>query len=342
MANVAIVVTNACSPDPRVERHAKWLSELGHNVIIHAWDRKKLHPTQETKNGYQIFRHGPVLSEKNNLFQIWNSKKKFLANLKINADLIVLNDSDTYGVKFNCKMILDMHDLSHSWPLMKGNSILHRIASNLMLRRCKKLLHKSDLILTSSPGITKWIKSLGYNSHTVMNYRTTVSSTNTRNKKAVGYFGRIRNTESIQKLIFAADKVDFKVILAGNGQCVEEILSDFPNVDYRGGFNEEDLDILMKEISVMYAMYPPNHLNIKQGAIAVKMLDAAAYGICSVVSMDTPMAIFGEENEICLSADFYDVDDIADAIKKASQISVKKQFKEDRDVFVELIESLEF
>ena len=43
MARIALVVTNACAPDPRVERHARWLSEIGHDVEIHAWDRQHNH-----------------------------------------------------------------------------------------------------------------------------------------------------------------------------------------------------------------------------------------------------------------------------------------------------------
>ena len=57
MAHVAMVVTNSCSPDPRVERHASWLGEMGHNVEIHAWDREGSNLQNETKNGYKIIRH---------------------------------------------------------------------------------------------------------------------------------------------------------------------------------------------------------------------------------------------------------------------------------------------
>ena len=41
MANVAMVVTNACDPDPRVMQSAKWLTEHGHKVTIHAYDRQQ-------------------------------------------------------------------------------------------------------------------------------------------------------------------------------------------------------------------------------------------------------------------------------------------------------------
>ena len=43
MAHIAMVVTNACSPDPRVLRHAGWLVDLGHEVTVHAYDRKEEH-----------------------------------------------------------------------------------------------------------------------------------------------------------------------------------------------------------------------------------------------------------------------------------------------------------
>ena len=39
MVRIAMVVTNGCSPDPRVERHARWLVDEGHEVPIFAWDR---------------------------------------------------------------------------------------------------------------------------------------------------------------------------------------------------------------------------------------------------------------------------------------------------------------
>ena len=40
MTRICLVVTNGCAPDPRVERHARWLVELGHDVTIFAWDRE--------------------------------------------------------------------------------------------------------------------------------------------------------------------------------------------------------------------------------------------------------------------------------------------------------------
>ena len=57
MAHVAMVVTNSCAPDPRVERHALWLTEMGHEVEIHAWDRECNNQENEIKLGYKIIIH---------------------------------------------------------------------------------------------------------------------------------------------------------------------------------------------------------------------------------------------------------------------------------------------
>ena len=102
--------------------------------------------------------------------------------------------------------------------------------------------------------------------------------------KRFGYIGRIREIDSISMMIQAAKKIDFKVIIAGDGIDAKLVEEKFPDIDYRGPFTEKELSDLIGEISVMYAMYDSDRLNIKSGAIPTKMLDAAAHGIPSVVS----------------------------------------------------------
>ncbi|MBS74074.1 MAG: hypothetical protein CMA91_07515, partial [Euryarchaeota archaeon] len=64
-----MVVTNSCSPDPRVQRHARWLCELGHDVEIFAWDRFGLYPELEIKEGYKIIRKGPYITKNSSNYQ---------------------------------------------------------------------------------------------------------------------------------------------------------------------------------------------------------------------------------------------------------------------------------
>ncbi|MGY8699406.1 MAG: hypothetical protein ACKVHC_06875, partial [Candidatus Poseidoniales archaeon] len=57
MASIAMVVTNACSPDPRVLRHAAWLAHEGHDITIHAYDRQEQYPMSESHKGVRIMRY---------------------------------------------------------------------------------------------------------------------------------------------------------------------------------------------------------------------------------------------------------------------------------------------
>ena len=57
MANVAMVVTNACDPDPRVMNSARWLFEAGHNVTIHAYDRQHTSKPESFMEGVTIKRY---------------------------------------------------------------------------------------------------------------------------------------------------------------------------------------------------------------------------------------------------------------------------------------------
>ena len=41
MPDVAMIVSNPCNPDPRVEKEALSLQNSGFNVIIHAFDRQE-------------------------------------------------------------------------------------------------------------------------------------------------------------------------------------------------------------------------------------------------------------------------------------------------------------
>ena len=78
MAKIAMVVTNACAPDPRVERHARWLVEDGHQVEILAWDRMADRPANEVLNGYSIKRHSFGKDTGGSSFKTWRTKSKFI------------------------------------------------------------------------------------------------------------------------------------------------------------------------------------------------------------------------------------------------------------------------
>ena len=339
MAHVAMVVTNSCAPDPRVERHASWLAEMGHNVEIHAWDREFEHPKNEKKSGYKIIRYRIGKKPTNNSIKTWIRKKKFISKLSIESDILILNDTDSLGVKFQGKTVLDIHDMAFTWPLMRGRSPLHKFASNRMLKQAEVAVEHADEIIVAAPKFRNWVGKLGKSATCVMNRRESQSNLKSNDKK-IGYFGRIREYKSILHLINAAKIADFDVVLAGDGLAVDQLIHDFPNLDYRGKFSEPDLSNLMQEVSVMYAMYDDSRANIQLGAIPTKMLDASAFGIPSVTNSNTPMGDLCLNEKIGTVAPYGDLEKIAEAILEAYQMEVKPKPSNDKQEFQNVIERL--
>ena len=139
-------------------------------------------------------------------------------------------------------------------------------------------------------------------------------------------------------MIEAAKKADFKVILAGDGVEVDNVLRSNPDIDYRGPFTEEELPGLMKEISVMYAMYDENRA-IKSGAIPTKMLDAAAFGIPSIVNQNTPMGDLCESEGLGKTAPYGDIERISQAFKHMVWKSVESKEKK-KSEFISVVRKL--
>lgn len=344
MASIAMVVTNECSPDPRVERHARWLGGLGHNVTVLAWDRS--HSKEETSihDNYLITRKR--IGKKSSLtpFQIIKAKKKFLSSLSGNYDLIIYNDSDTLSKNrlSGHLEILDLHDIAHVWPIMQKRSFPRRILSWMMKRQLKRNRKRFNHIFTSSPGLQRYFSNeFGIKSSVVLNRRNTDNLPRPMNK-SIGYFGRIRDLESMKLLIDSATLGGFNVILAGDGPCTDELLEIFPSIDYRGPFDEKGLIKLMGEIDVMYAMYNPKKENIRSGALPVKMFDAAAFGRPTITTADVPMGDFCLEEEMGVAAQFGNVQSVIDGLNKAYEMEISGCKGEDveRDVFLSQIDAL--
>ena len=78
MASICLVVTNGCAPDPRVERHADWLSKRGHEVTIFAWDRKHNLEGKTNREGFTILRKRIGRKPSSNAMNVVRQKKKFL------------------------------------------------------------------------------------------------------------------------------------------------------------------------------------------------------------------------------------------------------------------------
>ena len=342
MAKICLVVTNGCAPDPRVERHTRWLVELGHNVTIFAWDREHTLDTRSERDGYIIQR---IRTKKvTSAFSVVHQKKKFLRSLNGQFDLVIYNDSDSIGTK-NLQSrfsILDLHDIAHAWPVMQKTSLLRRMLSSRMKQELRRNGSQFDGFLTSSPGLSNYFnQEFQFTSTVVLNVRNASPLPRPRTK-TIGFFGRIRDLEAMLSLVECSQRTGFHPIIAGDGTCVNQLLERCPELDYRGPFDDAQLADLMAEIDVMFAMYNPGKENIRQGALPVKMFDAAAFGRPTVTTAHVPMADFCLENKLGVVASFGDQDSITNAIEEAYEMDVVSVHSEEdeRKKFVTLIESI--
>ena len=344
MASICLVVTNGCDPDPRVERHARWLAEEGHEVTIFAWDRKHNLDEETIRDEYTILRKRIGRKAPLSSVSIVRQKKKFLKSLQGQFDLLIHNDSDSIGTS-NLKAtyrILDLHDIAHAWPVMQKTSFLRRFLSSRMKRELSNSMSFYDGFFTSSPGLASYFEQqFSIQSTVVLNARN-AKSLDRPMTKSIGYFGRIRDYEAMILLVESCKQIEFNPIFAGDGPSVDRLMERYPDVDYRGRFDDDQLIGLMTEIDVMYAMYNPEKENIHQGALPVKMFDAAAYGRPTVTTANAPMGDFCLENKLGKVALFGDAHEVANAILDAYELDVVSSHSEEdeREKFISLVESI--
>ena len=210
----------------------------------------------------------------------------------------------------------------------------------------KKKLSRStssyDGFFSSSPGLASYFEEhFSIQPTVVLNARNS-KSLDRPMTKSIGYFGRIRDYDAMVLLIESSKEIGFRAILAGDGPSVDRLLERYPETDYRGRFDDDQLNELMAEIDVMYAMYNPEKENIRQGALPVKMFDAAAYGRPTVTTANVPMGKFCLENNLGKVAKFGDVHAVSNAILEAYDLDVVPTHTEEdeREKFMNLVQSV--
>ena len=376
MANVAMIVTNACDPDPRVIDSARWLSEQGHQVTIHAYDRQQTSPAIAIIDGVKIIRYHLGKSPYGGLLKTGLGIRKFqysvLTRLKQNApDVVVCHDADTLIVgckikqRLGVKLIFDMHDLQHTWVLMPNpKSALRKTISKLMQRKLLQRLKHVDQIFTSSgaikngeyPGFKQWLAKYGYGSTVIENRPATAVQMPLPKSQdwTVSHIGRIRDLTSI-KLLLAAVKLIPEpqrpiLHIAGEGteydrvkMSIEQFSDDF-GLKYviEKSFQKDDLSTMLQQTNVMYAMYNPQRGNIADGALSTKMFDAASLGIPSIVNANCLMGEICMAENLGKSIGWGDVNHLSNALValKESRVKLENTVLDFKTEYIKAIEAL--
>ena len=376
MANVAMVVTNACDPDPRVINSARWLVEAGHKVTIHAYDRQHSSQQESEIDGVLISRYHLGKSTYGGLVKTALGLKKFTKKAtslisKSKPDVIICHDADTLEVGCSIKkslgipLVLDMHDLQHTWILMPNpNSLFRKIISRRMKKIFLNKLTNVDLIITSSgsiengkyPGFKEWLSSFGFESTVIENrpIKTIQIPLPNEDSWIVSHIGRIRDMDSIELLLESIKIIPKnqrpKLLIAGDGtswnkakQKIEQFSQEYQiESEIKGSYQREDLQNLLGEANVMYALYDPARGNINEGALPVKMFDAASFGIPTIVNSNCLMAEICENEKLGVSVEWGNSQALSEALlgQRETRVKLDKTAHEFRDIYVSKFHSL--
>ena len=351
MGQVAMLVTNACAPDPRVLRQARWLVEAGHEVTVHAFDRGQEHAPQEDVNGVNVVRHHLGEHPYGASFATLRGLRAFRQSAlraceEATPDLVVCHDADTLPLarrlqKRGVKTVFDMHDLRHTWARIGApNRLDRRLASRWLEQRTRQGLPYADLIVTTSgaiatdgrPGLQQQVEAWGRQALVLENrpergsFRAAASDGTWR----VACLGRIRDLETVELVIQALSLMpeDQRPVLrwAGDGVAAEaarQRLSESGlKVELEAGFGHDDLDRLHDGVDVALALYDPSRGNIADGALPVRMFEAAVRGVPSVVNAGVLMGEVATREGFGVACAWKDAEALVAALEHARNLAV--------------------
>ena len=354
MVRVAMVVTNACAPDPRVLRHAVWMHQAGYQVTVHAFDRRENHPMSENHQGVRIMRYRIGKVAYGGTVSTYRGIRRFQRTVlrTLGHDLpamVYCHDADTLRIGYTLKQnhgipfVFDMHDLQHTWVRYGApHSRIRALISGQMKQRMLTRAKEATTIITSSQqldedshrGFVEWLAHHGLESVAIEN-RPMPPFEDKKEPPAdrwtVGYIGRVRDIKAFELLIQAAKTLPPhhrpKIRVAGDGTAsakvrtmlLDEVDAGTLEAEVSGAFSQAQLGELLQEIDVMYAMYSPLRGNILQGALPVKMFDAAGQGIPSVVNDGCLMGDVATKEGLGTTAVWGDAESVGQALFRMKQ-----------------------
>ncbi len=329
---ILMTLANPFITDTRVYYESESLISTGNEVTILAWDKKKLHPLNDTKDGIKIVR-----SYNTNLIDIlprdifkmhlwWKKGYKDAVKLhnKKPFDVIHSHDLDTLPIgvklkkKFGLPLIYDAHEI---WGYMV-NKDLPKWWANYYIRKEKKLLNYVDQVITVNEPVKKYLEKLNKKPITlVMNCKPLISKNYepTKNKKlTLIYIGGLKNNRFISELIdVVSDLSDVKLIVAGyKGRKnyidkVKKKINSSKNIEFLGRISIEDVIPLTKKSDVVILMTDPDDLNASI-LTANKQFEAMVAGRPIICSKNTYPGKFTENENVGITADYS-----KDSLKKA-------------------------
>lgn len=286
MKHVVMLVSNACAPDPRVDREATVLVQAGYRVTVVAWDREGRHAPNEMANGYTVERiqqvhtvHGAGARQLLHTPRFWRvAVRRALALL---PDVIHCHDLDTLPVgwwlkrRTGARLVYDAHE---DYPVLMAFYLPRPMVWALAWLE-RRLLRRVDYTITACHDITEKLVGNGVKPvATIGNYQSlelfdVVAPAEEAAARArlglapddyvLAYIGGFSRTRLLQPLLEAArDLPDVQVLLWGDGHqrlAVEQAAAELSNVRYLGWLPSSQVPLYMRAADVIYYCLVPGY-----------------------------------------------------------------------------------
>ena len=356
MARVAMLVSNAHAPDPRVEKEAHALAAAGHDVTVYAFDRHREQRRLEQAGPVRVERVSPPGALPGNMIAVRLGLAYFHAAvrrrlLRSPADVVHCHDHDTCAVGLWWKhrgarraglgrgrFVFDVHDLYWTWALVARPEARWRRALAAALRRSDRhFASAADLVITTTeakvgrrPGAAELYREWGCDPVTIWNAPPAPGVVPPQPTRfTVGYIGNVREPAMFGHLVAAIELLprDERPALriAGMGRAADEVsrfLGDASRrlgieVKLSGAFHRAAIPDLMADVSVQYCLYPMQRGNIDR-AMPVKLFESVVHGRRVIGNADSLMGEWIRERDWGWEVSDGNVRGLADAIRAAA------------------------
>lgn len=328
---------------PRVKKVKKSIEELNDNYVVRvcAWNREN----KSVKEDYVIpFNQG--LRYGNKLAKLFNLPKfaRFVRTtvLEFEPDYLHAIDAEMLLVatitQSNQDIIYEVYDIKNF-----KNRVLNWFREKIEIFLIQKKVKK---IILASTFFAEYYEEIGIDEVPmyVLNnkpLRGILNYTNSgymheylgllRDKTVVGFVGTVRYFHTLLNLIYACSEIeDTVVLLAGDGPHYEITKQEVERrglchkVIMTGRYSAKDLPYIYEACDYIWAAYPNKDLNVRY-AISNKFFESRVFEKPVIVSQSTFLGDYTEENQLGVTVDPYDVENIRtvlNELKKGRTFSV--------------------
>lgn len=279
MSRVAMLLSNAYRPDPRVQRATRSLLQAGYSLDLYCWDRLAELPEEENQAGIRVHRLRSVPSvyaagwrQLLRLPRFWRWVLRKIERQP--AEIVHCHDLDTLaaGVALKrrtaCRLVFDAHEHYPALMAQYLPGILGRLLTlweQLLVRQVDQIITASSVLADEYQSRVSIPVSVIGNAPEQADFHTLNPEKTTRIRSELGlgtgqlglfYIGGFTNNRALDPLFAAMPALpDWQLHLWGDGPrraAVEAAVAGLENAHYHGWADSAALPALFAAADVIY------------------------------------------------------------------------------------------